>query len=111
MKLILTQEVSGLGHAGDVVTVKDGFGRNFLIPRGKAIAWSIGGEKQITAIRRARKAREIRDVEHRSVALVVSSVPSPKKILRSPLRQLQVLNLIVTASRPMATSRALVAML
>jgi large subunit ribosomal protein L9 len=56
MKLILTQEVSGLGHAGDVVTVKDGFGRNFLIPRGKAIAWSLGGEK--------RKAREIRDVEH-----------------------------------------------
>lgn len=64
MKLILTQEVSGLGHPGDVVTVKDGFGRNFLIPRGKAIAWSLGGEKQITSIRRARKAREIRDVEH-----------------------------------------------
>lgn len=64
MKIILTQEVSGLGHPGDVVTVKDGFGRNFLIPRGKAIAWSLGGEKQIALIRRARKAREIRDVEH-----------------------------------------------
>ena len=64
MKLILTQEVNGLGHPGDVVTVKDGFARNFLVPNGKAIAWSTGGEKQITSIRRARKAREIRDVEH-----------------------------------------------
>ena len=64
MKLILTQEVNGLGHPGDVVTVKDGFARNFLVPHGKAIAWSTGGEKQITSIRRARKAREIRDVEH-----------------------------------------------
>ena len=33
MKLILTREVAGLGNAGDVVTVKDGFGRNFLLPR------------------------------------------------------------------------------
>ena len=42
MKLILTREVSGLGHAGDVVTVADGYGRNFLIPRGNAIVWKIG---------------------------------------------------------------------
>ena len=54
MKLILTREVAGLGAAGDVVTVKDGFARNFLLPRGNAIAWSLGGEKQIESIRRAR---------------------------------------------------------
>ena len=36
MKLILTQEVDGLGAAGDVVEVKDGYGRNFLTPRGFA---------------------------------------------------------------------------
>ena len=36
MKLILTNEVSGLGSAGDVVEVKDGYGRNFLLPRGLA---------------------------------------------------------------------------
>jgi large subunit ribosomal protein L9 len=64
MKLILTREVAGLGSAGDVVTVKDGYARNFLLPRGNAIAWSLGGEKQIQSIRRARSAREIRDIDH-----------------------------------------------
>lgn len=64
MKLILTREVAGLGLAGDVVTVKDGFARNFLVPAGSAIAWSLGGEKQIQSIRRARVVREIRDIDH-----------------------------------------------
>lgn len=64
MKLILTREVAGLGAAGDVVTVKDGFARNFLLPRGNAIAWSVGGEKQIESIRRARTVREVRDIDH-----------------------------------------------
>ena len=64
MKLILTREVAKLGTAGDVVTVKDGYARNFLLPRGAAIAWTVGGEKQIEGIRRARAAREIRDIDH-----------------------------------------------
>ena len=64
MKLILTREVAKLGVAGDVVTVKDGYARNFLLPRGAAIAWTLGGEKQIEGIRRARAAREIRDIDH-----------------------------------------------
>jgi large subunit ribosomal protein L9 len=64
MKLILTREVAGLGRAGDVVNVKDGYARNFLIPRGNAITWSEGGEKQIDGIRRARQSREIRDKDH-----------------------------------------------
>jgi large subunit ribosomal protein L9 len=64
MKLILTREVAKLGTAGDVVTVKDGYARNFLLPRGAAIAWTLGGEKQIEGIRRARSAREIRDIDH-----------------------------------------------
>ena len=64
MKLILTREVNKLGNAGDVVTVKDGYARNFLLPRGVAIAWSLGGEKQIEGIRRARAAREVRDLDH-----------------------------------------------
>ena len=64
MKLILTQEVSGLGTAGDIVEVKDGYGRNFLLPRGFAIAWTRGGEKQVTQIKRARKVREVRDRDH-----------------------------------------------
>jgi large subunit ribosomal protein L9 len=64
MKLILTCEVPGLGNAGDVVTVKDGYGRNFLLPRGSAIVWSKGGEGQIEGIKRARTVREIRDLVH-----------------------------------------------
>jgi large subunit ribosomal protein L9 len=63
MKLILQQEVAGLGSAGDVVEVKDGYGRNYLIPRGAAIRWSRGAEKQIESIKKARSAREIRDLD------------------------------------------------
>ncbi len=64
MKIILTQEVSGLGAPGDVLEVKDGYGRNYLLPQGFAIPWTRGGEKQITLIKRARSAREIRDLGH-----------------------------------------------
>lgn len=64
MKLILTQEVAGLGSPGDVVEVKDGYARNYLVPRGYAIAWTRGGEKQVSTIRRARDARTVRDLGH-----------------------------------------------
>ncbi|MBN9620265.1 MAG: 50S ribosomal protein L9, partial [Actinobacteria bacterium] len=64
MKLILTREVAGLGLAGDIVEVADGYGRNFLVPRGAAISWTKGAEKQISQIKRARDAREIRDLGH-----------------------------------------------
>jgi large subunit ribosomal protein L9 len=64
MKLILTHEIDGLGAPGDIVEVKDGYGRNFLLPRGMALPWSRGGEKQIVAIKRARDARSIRDLGH-----------------------------------------------
>ncbi|MCY7395801.1 MAG: 50S ribosomal protein L9 [Nocardioides sp.] len=64
MKLILTQEVIGLGAPGDVVEVKDGYGRNYLVPRGDAIRWSRGGEKTIEAIKSARASRAVRDQDH-----------------------------------------------
>jgi large subunit ribosomal protein L9 len=64
MKLILTQEVTGLGAPGDVVEVKDGYGRNFLIPRGFGIRWTKGGEKTIESIKAARTSREVRDLDH-----------------------------------------------
>jgi large subunit ribosomal protein L9 len=64
MKLILTQEVTGLGSAGDVVEVKDGYGRNFLIPRGFGIRWTRGGEKTIESIKKSRDARAVRDADH-----------------------------------------------
>ncbi len=63
MKIILTQEVSGLGSAGDGVEVKDGYGRNYLLPRGLAIRWTKGAEREVMNIRRARQAREIRNLE------------------------------------------------
>jgi large subunit ribosomal protein L9 len=62
MKLILTQEVAGLGSPGDVVEVRDGYARNYLVPRGYAIAWTKGGEKQVATIKRARDARGVRDL-------------------------------------------------
>ena len=64
MKLILTQEVDGLGSAGDVVEVKDGYGRNYLIPRSLGIRWTRGGEKQIESIKAARASRDVRDLDH-----------------------------------------------
>ncbi|CAL9474819.1 50S ribosomal protein L9 [Streptomyces sp. enrichment culture] len=63
MKIILTNEVSGLGNAGDIVEVKDGYARNYLLPRGFAIRWTKGGEKDVDQIRRARKIREIATIE------------------------------------------------
>ena len=64
MKLILTQEVFNLGAPGDVVEVKDGYGRNFLLPRGAAIRWTRGAETQIDSIKNAREVRDVRDVSH-----------------------------------------------
>ncbi|MFE5160601.1 50S ribosomal protein L9 [Streptomyces sp. NPDC056697] len=63
MKIILTHEVSGLGTAGDVVDVKDGYARNYLVPRGLAIRWTKGSEKDVEQIRRGRRIREIATIE------------------------------------------------
>ena len=63
MKIILTNEVAGLGAAGDVVEVRDGYARNYLIPRRVAIRWTKGGEKDVEQIRRARKIHEIATIE------------------------------------------------
>jgi len=66
-KLILTSEVTGLGSAGDVVEVKNGYARNYLIPQGFAVSWSRGGEKQIEQIKAARAARELATLEEAQV--------------------------------------------
>jgi large subunit ribosomal protein L9 len=63
MKLILTQEVPGLGAPGDTIEVKDGYGRNYLLPRGFAIPWTKGGQKQVDSIQRARASRDIADLD------------------------------------------------
>ena len=69
MKLILKQEVAGLGGPGDIIEVKDGYGRNFLVPQGLATVANRGAEKEAALIRKGRDVREIRD---RSSADVVA---------------------------------------
>src|SRR6476661_6111990 len=64
MKLILTADVPNLGAPGDIVEVKDGYGRNYLLPRRLAITATRGAEKQVASIQRAQKARQIRDLGH-----------------------------------------------
>ncbi len=64
MKLILTHEVSRLGAPGDIVEVKDGYGRNYLMPRGFAVRWTKGAAKQIDTLKKARQSREVRDLGH-----------------------------------------------
>jgi len=64
MKLILTTQVDKLGLAGDVVEVKPGYGRNYLLPQGKAMVWTRGSATQIAGIQRARDARQVRDNDH-----------------------------------------------
>lgn len=58
-KVILTKTVSNLGHSGDVVEVKLGYARNYLIPQGLAFAWTKGAEAQIAAMKRARLAKAV----------------------------------------------------
>ncbi|MCT1367724.1 MULTISPECIES: 50S ribosomal protein L9 [Kocuria] len=79
-KIILTQEVSGLGAAGDVVEVKNGYARNYLMPRGLATVWSKGGERQIESIRKAREARaqhNLEDAQAQAEKLSAATVTVP----------------------------------
>ena len=81
MKLILTQEVTGLGAPGDVVEVKDGYGRNYLVPRGEAMRWTRGGEKTIESIKNARTARAVRDHDSaEAIKAKLEASPVPVKV-------------------------------
>lgn len=62
-KVILTHEVTGLGSAGDVVDVKTGYARNYLVPQGFGVHWTRGGEAQVAQLRAAREARALASVE------------------------------------------------
>ena len=81
MKLILTQEVDGLGAPGDVVEVKDGYGRNYLVPRGLGIRLTRGGEKTIESIKTARASRAARDEDHaKEIATKLQANPVNVKV-------------------------------
>ena len=63
-KIILTTDVANLGGPGDIVEVKDGYARNYLLPRGYAMQASKGAEKNVQTIRRAQEGRRVRDLDH-----------------------------------------------
>jgi large subunit ribosomal protein L9 len=113
MKLILTQEVSGLGDAGDIVEVKDGYGRNYLLPRGLAIGWTKGGEKQVTQIKRARKSREIRNLDHakevkaeiEALTVLVPAKAGESGKLFGSVTNADVMNAIKAAGGPLVEKR------
>lgn len=63
MKVVLRTDVDNVGKKGDIVDVADGFGRNYLIPKGQALLASKGIESQASAMRRARDVRDTADRE------------------------------------------------
>ncbi|MCH8614121.1 50S ribosomal protein L9 [Arsenicicoccus dermatophilus] len=115
MKLILTNEVTGLGTPGDIVEVKDGYARNYLIPRGFATPWTKGGQKQVEAIQKARVAREHKSIEEAKDAkqrLEVKAYKVPVKSgdagrLYGSVHSTQIVDAIVAAGGPKVDRRKL----
>jgi len=117
MKLILTADVDNLGVPGDTVEVKDGYGRNFLLPRGLAIAATRGAEKQVEGIRRAQEARQVRGLDHanelkqaieglESVRLAVKTAGGSGKLFGS-VTQADVAGAIKAAGGPIVDKRSI----
>jgi large subunit ribosomal protein L9 len=116
MKLILTADVDNLGAPGDTVEVKDGYGRNYLLPRGLAIVASRGAQKQVEGIRRAQDARKVRDLDHAnelkqaienldSVSLAVKTAGTGK--LFGSVTQSDVATAIKSAGGPVVDKRSI----
>ena len=76
MKVILSDDVEKLGHKGDVVTVADGYARNYLIPKGFAILASKGALKQAELMQRARAERAEKE-KAEAAARVATLAASP----------------------------------
>ena len=97
-KVILTKSVNHLGHPGDVVSVKAGYARNYLIPQGLGFAWSKNAAAQIEAMKRARLAKAVATreeavaakelIEGSVVAIALSSkaAVNPKNITVDPIK-------------------------
>src|SRR5699024_5614882 len=62
-KVILTQDIPNLGSPGDVVEVRNGYARNYLIPRGEAVRWTRGAQQEVETQRAASAARSARTLE------------------------------------------------
>jgi large subunit ribosomal protein L9 len=77
MKVILRSDVDRLGKRGDIVDVADGYGRNYLLPRGLAFVATAGAVDQAAKMRRA---RDLRDAHDREAAETVATTLVPKVI-------------------------------
>lgn len=77
MKLVLRSDIAQVGKKGDIVDVADGYGRNYLVPKGLAFPASQGVEAQATAMRRS---RDVRDASDRAAAQEVASTLVPKVV-------------------------------
>lgn len=104
-KLILTSEVSGLGSPGDVVEVKNGYARNYLIPQGFAMAWSRGAETQVESIKAARAARELATLEE-AQALKARLEQSPVRVAVKAGREGRLFGSVKTSDIAEAVSAA-----
>lgn len=78
MKVILREDISGIGRRGDILTVADGYARNFLLPHGKAIVASDGAVSQANAMR---KARDLREAADRASAQTIASELGAKTVV------------------------------
>jgi len=116
-KIILTTDVANLGGPGDIVEVKDGYARNFLLPRGFAIAATKGAEKNVRTIRRAQESRRIRDLDHArevkaaleglgTVELTAKAAEGSKKLFGS-VTTADIANAIKAAGGPLLDKRVL----
>jgi large subunit ribosomal protein L9 len=77
MKVILRSDLADVGKKGDIVDVSDGYGRNYLVPKGLALKATGGNEKQANSMRRS---RDIRDAKDRGAAEEIASSLVPKVI-------------------------------
>ncbi len=77
MKVILRSDRDGLGKRGDIVDVADGYGRNYLLPRGLALPATPGAVDQAA---RMRRSRDLRDSHDREAAQTIASTLVPKII-------------------------------
>lgn len=82
MRIVLRADMTNLGKRGDILDVADGYARNFLLPKGHAIAATAGVTAQANAMRRS---RDLRDTKDREAAEVVARTLVPV-VIRIPAR-------------------------
>lgn len=81
MKIVLLEDVKNLGNTSDIVTVKDGYARNFLIPSGKALVATKGNLKVLESIGKSIEAKSLRELKtNKAMATRLSKVELVAKV-------------------------------